>query len=281
MLDLFAFLEFHLSKIQKLRIVLAYYLFSRFNHIKILGMQLSYGSDSKNHYLLILKEIFLNQIYSFTKTTDLKLKAHPGVIIDVGANIGLSVAYFKNKYPETKLIAIEASPINYLYLENNIKVNNFNNIKLINCFVSNENKIIEFYHDMNKPGGSFGKDFKSKDSPDLIKFEIRAEKLTNFISGQKNIVIKIDAEGSEYVILSDIASSKNISEVIEITAEVTASSQADLNNLNNVMNDFHKLGFESRFISNYSIKALRNASSQGHLQLVLFRNITEVVLTPH
>jgi hypothetical protein len=134
---------------------------------------------------------------------------------------------------------------------------------------------------MNKPGGSFGKDFKSKDSPDLIKFEIRAEKLTNFISGQKNIVIKIDAEGSEYVILSDIASSKNISEVIEITAEVTASSQADLNNLNNVMNDFHKLGFESRFISNYSIKALRNALSQGHLQLVLFRNINEVVLTPH
>lgn len=78
---------------------------------------MSYGSDSKNRYLLILKEIFLNQIYSFTKTTDLKLKAHPGVIIDVGANIGLSVAYFKNKYPKTKLIAIEVSPINYLYLE--------------------------------------------------------------------------------------------------------------------------------------------------------------------
>jgi len=163
----------------------------------------------------------------------------------------------------------------------NIEYNKFDYITTINAFVSSKTQKIRFYHNAKKPGSSFGKGYNSNDSSDLVEFDVNTIKIDDVINDLKNIVIKIDVEGAEYVILSDIASSKNISEVIEITAEVTASSQADLNNLNNVMNDFHKLGFESRFISNYSIMALRNASSQGHLQLVLFRNIYEIVPTPH
>jgi hypothetical protein len=73
-LDFFFFLSLDLPRIQKFRIVLGYYFFSRRSSLKILGMKLEYLPGLKNHSLLILKEIFLNNIYTFTKATNQKLK---------------------------------------------------------------------------------------------------------------------------------------------------------------------------------------------------------------
>ena len=56
-----------------------------------------------------------------------KIGRNGGTFVDVGANIGISTAYFVNKYPNVKLIAIEASPINYKQLVNNIELNKFSN----------------------------------------------------------------------------------------------------------------------------------------------------------
>ena len=270
--DLFIFLSSDLPSIQKLKIILGYYLFSRVGRLKILGIKLGYNSGLRNHSLLILKEIFLNQVYSFTKTTDSKLKSTQGVIIDIGANIGISTSYFRNKYPGVKLIAIEASPINYHQLIKNIDVNKFQNIETINCFISNNDELTKFYHRRDKPGGSFGEGFKSKDSKSLEEFDVKTKKISDIINLHKNIVIKIDVEGAEYKILEDLALSKNISEVIEIIVEVSTCNLTHYNNLNMVLNNFYQLGFEARFISDYTNKLLKNKSRQGHLQLILLRN---------
>jgi FkbM family methyltransferase len=276
--DLLAFLSLDLTRVQKLRIVLGYYVLSRYGCIKILGIRIHYSKGSKNHSLLILKEIFLNQIYTFTNSVDQKLKnsAEDVVIIDIGANIGITVAYFKNKYPSVKLIAIEASPINYQQLVRNIEVNNFQNISTFNYFISNENKLIQFYHDSSKPGGSFGEDYRNKGLDNLEKFDVKTKKLNDVISGFKNIVIKIDVEGAEYEILKHLATSKDISEVLEITVEVSTYNLTDYNNLNIVLINFYQLGFEARFISDYTVSLLKAKSRQGHLQLVLFREIENI-----
>ncbi len=258
---------------QKLRIILGYYFFSRAGRIRILRMTLDYASSSRNHSLLILKEIFLNQIYTFTKNTDQKIRnSNGGVIIDIGANIGIATAYFKDKYPQTKLIAIEASPINYSQLVKNIEINQFQNIETINCFISNSSNKIKFYHNIDKPGGSFGEGAKSKESKNLIEFEVGTQYLSSIINGLKNIAIKIDVEGAEYEILKDLAKSKNICEVLEITVEVSTRNQADYDSLNDVLHDFSDLGFEPRIISDYSSTLLKDKKRQGHLQLILLRN---------
>jgi FkbM family methyltransferase len=270
--ELLSFLSSDLAWLQKLRIVLGYYFFSRGKSIKIFRMTLDYASGLKNHSLFILKEIFLNQIYTFTKDTDQKImNLNGGVIIDVGANIGIATAYFKHKYPHTKLIAIEASPINYNQLVKNIKTNKFQNIETINCFVSNSNSKIVFHHNVDKPGGSFGEGAKSKESKNLIEFEVESQHLSNIISGLKNIAIKIDVEGAEYEILKDLAESENICEVLEISVEVSTRNQVDYDALNNVLRDFADLGFEPRIISDYSTTLLKDKKTQGHLQLILFK----------
>jgi len=273
--DLFFFLSLDLPRIQKFRIVLGYYFFSRCSSLKILGMKLEYSTGLKNHSLLILKEIFLNNIYTFTKVTNQKLKSlqekDGGVILDIGANIGIATAYFKNEYPSIRVIAIEASPINYNQLVKNIEVNKFKNIVTINKFVSRKIGQICFYHHKQKPGGSFGEGYKFADPSDTEEFDVETIKINDVIKGLKNIVIKIDVEGAEYEILEDIALSENISEVLEIAAEVSTFNQVGYEKLNIILNSFYNLGFEPRFISDYGITHLKNKSKQGHLQLILFK----------
>jgi FkbM family methyltransferase len=273
-LELIGFLFSDLPKVYKLRIVLGYYITSRFSLIQILGMNLNYLKGSRNHQLLILKDIFLNQIYTFTDATDKKLKIlnQDAIIIDIGANIGIATAYFKNKYPSVKLLAIEASPITYKYLVKNIQNNNFQNTEAINCFISNENSQIKFYHHISHPGGSFGENYRMKDSSKLDEFDVKTLQIKDVIAGFQNLVIKIDVEGAEYDILNDLATSQDISEVIEITVEVSTFNLSDYKKLNRVLIDFYQLGFEARFISDYTSSALRAKLFQGHLQLVLFRN---------
>ncbi len=275
LLDLLAFLSLDLPRVQKLRIALGYYILSRYGCIKILGMRIHYSKGSRNHSLLILKEIFFNQMYTFTNTVDQKLKnsKEDVLIVDIGANIGITTAYFKNKYPSVKLIAIEASPINYQQLVKNIEVNNFQNILTFNYFISSENKRIKFYHDFSKPGGSFGEDYRYKDFNSLKKFDVKTKKLNDVISGFKNMVIKIDVEGAEYEILNHLATSRDISEVLEITAEVSTYNLTDYNNLNKVLIDFYQLGFRASFISDYTVSLLKAKPGHRHLQLTLFREL--------
>lgn len=273
--DLFFFLSFDLPRIQKFKIVLGYYLFSRGSSLKILGMKLEYLPGCKNHYLLILKEIFLNNIYFFTTATDQILKSlrdkDGGVIVDIGANIGIATAYFKDKYPKISIIAIEASPINYNQLIKNIEINEFKNIVTLNKFVSSKNGQICFHHLKHKPGGSFGEGYKCADPSVTEEFNVETIKIDDVIKGLKNIVIKIDVEGAEYEILEDLALSENVSEVLEITAEVSTFNQSNYEKLNMVLNSFYNLGFEPRFISDYGIRQLKNKSKQGHMQLTLFK----------
>jgi FkbM family methyltransferase len=64
---------------------------------------------------LVYKEIFLNKQY------DLDLALSPKVIVDGGANIGMSSIYFANRYPEAKIIAVEAEASNFAVLLRNVR----------------------------------------------------------------------------------------------------------------------------------------------------------------
>ncbi|MDQ6482601.1 FkbM family methyltransferase [Dyadobacter sp. LHD-138] len=65
------------------------------------------------------------QIFVY-KEYDINLDFEPQTIIDGGANIGLSCVYFKNRFPDAKIIAIEPDIENVELLNTNIK--NYDNI---------------------------------------------------------------------------------------------------------------------------------------------------------
>src|SRR5688572_20822569 len=61
------------------------------------------GVDSAS-FVHSYSEIFKREIYRFTTVNNAPK------IIDCGANIGLSVIYFKRLYPAAKIVAFEADP---------------------------------------------------------------------------------------------------------------------------------------------------------------------------
>jgi len=64
-------------------------------------------------------------------------------VIDLGANVGLSAMYFKTKYPNAQVIAVEPEKHNYEQLVKNIA--GFSNVYALNNAIWYENKEQEIY----------------------------------------------------------------------------------------------------------------------------------------
>jgi FkbM family methyltransferase len=71
------------------------------------------------------------------KHYDMPFEVHPKVIIDAGANIGLSAVYFANKYPNATIIALEPEASNFSVLEANARP--YPQIKPLNAALWKEN----------------------------------------------------------------------------------------------------------------------------------------------
>ena len=72
------------------------------------------------------REIFVDQLYQF------RANCPKPLIVDGGANCGLSVVYFKQLFPEARVIAVEADPHLFALLEENISRFKLTDVTLIN-----------------------------------------------------------------------------------------------------------------------------------------------------
>ncbi len=142
-------------------------------------------------------EIFIDGIYE-TENLQLILKNLPqhSIMLDIGANIGSICIPICKLRPDIKAVCIEASSRMYSYLENNCKLNNLNNISLINKAVSEiDNAKVNFYSPDDKYGkGSMNNVFTDKAE---IVNTITLDKLVADLDYRNIGIIKIDVEGFE------------------------------------------------------------------------------------
>lgn len=69
----------------------------------------------------ILYEVFAEQAYRLPD--HLLPPASAKIVLDCGAHIGLTALYFAERYPNARVIAVEANPINFALLCQNVKAN--------------------------------------------------------------------------------------------------------------------------------------------------------------
>ena len=261
-----------ISALHKFKIMLSYYLLSRNKIIKILKWKLKYDSQQKAHVLSILKEIWIENSYEFTESTHKILSKSAGVVIvDIGANIGISTLYFRSKYPKTEIICIEASPINYDTLLKNIELNNVKNITPLNLFISNNSNTHKFFHDIEKSGSSFGYGYKDRTKKNLKEFEVKSESLSKLLVSYQSLVIKMDVEGAEYEILKDICLSPILPKIIEIVAEVSTRDSAQYKNLISIFEIYLNEGFNIQIKSDCADNRSIGNTKQNHLLISLTR----------
>ncbi|POY39112.1 FkbM family methyltransferase [Solitalea longa] len=140
-------------------------------------------------FIACYQEIFIDKIYEF--------KAHSSnpFIIDCGANVGLSILYFKKIYPEARIIAFEPDPNIYQVMKNNIDAFGCQNVDARQEAIWNEHSTIYFESD----GGTSGHIGEQRNGTVPIK----SFRLKDLLQDQKVDLLKIDIEGAEYEVLVD------------------------------------------------------------------------------
>ncbi|MBP5204367.1 FkbM family methyltransferase [bacterium] len=196
------------------------------------GYAITYFNDKELD--LIQKEIFTNKIY------DVEISNDSPIIIDCGAYLGLSIVYFKKRYPNSKIIAFEPNPNVFPFLEENVTCNRLENVTLYNVALGRKKCTRDFYIDSSGIGAfstsSFNKDaWNGKQRTKRIGVSV--DMLSNYINSNVDLV-KIDIEGAEMEVMDDLAHTKKVVLVDNYIIEFHQSKKNRLDNLTNLLEKY-------------------------------------------
>ena len=162
-------------------------------------------------------DIFIKQVYRFEASTKQPF------IIDCGANIGMSVRYFKQLYPESEVWAYEANPDAFALLQRNVEGNQLKGVRLFNFVLSDCEGEVDFYI----PAATAG--LNGSLNPSIaqgIKQRLQAYRLSGLLPDKKEVdFVKVDIEGAEFNLLSELRESGRLHEAGQLVVELHASSE--------------------------------------------------------
>ena len=169
----------------------------------------------------------------------------PKVILDIGANIGVTSIYYANRYPDARIYAFEPVPANYALLEKNLK--EYKNAKAYNMALGAEDGELDIYASESKDnyGGASFKELGVEKASKIKVKRANAAKLLKEIAPGDIDLIKIDTEGSEFDILTSI-DRKMLSKVKWIVGELHG------------VDDYKLLDYLSEFFDIQMKKTLKN-----------------------
>lgn len=137
-------------------------------------------------------EIFTRGIYRFKAGTESPL------IIDCGANIGMSVLNFKTQYPKSRVIAFEPDKGNFALLEKNVASNALPFVSIHQSAVWTANGTLSFSSE-----GSEASHVTADGSGSQVVTSVR---LADLLAAEEKVdFLKIDIEGAEWPVIQDCA----------------------------------------------------------------------------
>ncbi len=143
-------------------------------------------------FLFSYQEIFVDESYAFPAENPAPY------IIDCGANIGLSVLYFKRRFPRAKIMAFEPDPGIFAVLQENMLANGITDVDLINKAVWTSNTNLEF----SSSGADSGRIALNSDT-NLVT--VPATRLSTILGQRPVDFLKMDIEGAEIEVIKDCA----------------------------------------------------------------------------
>lgn len=159
--------------------------------IRFQGLKIEYNDSTS--LVGMYNEIILQECYKFIPTQN------QPVIIDCGANIGISVLYFKKIIPSAKIYAIEADPAIFNILKKNITANQCDAELIEKAVWTSNDEILNF----GGIGGDAGSLFANENC-----INVTSIRLKDFLEQFEEIeLLKMDIEGAEIDVMKDCADS--------------------------------------------------------------------------
>lgn len=203
---------------------------------RLLGYTIRYLDPSFFH--TNVHEVFLEEDYFFT------CDEPDPVIVDCGSNIGLTVLYFKHRYPGARVLAFEPQPRVYATLRHNVEANGLTDVTLFNAALTGTDKTsLTLYHapatlgDMRATtvAGVAG----TRAAP-LEAVEVRAVRLSTVLPERVDL-LKIDVEGAEVEVLRELGGA--LGRVRQLFLEVHCDSGSKERTLSQVFDLLEGAGF--------------------------------------
>jgi len=141
-------------------------------------------------FLSTYRAVFLEKIYAFA------FKGDEPRILDLGANVGLSVLFFKTIYPQARITAFEPDPTIFAYLEENVHGNGYQEVELV-CKAA-------WIADTRLPFISRNDDAGSLATETEGTIEVDALNLAEYLLDRRYDFIKMDIEGAENLVLPTV-----------------------------------------------------------------------------
>jgi len=193
--------------------------------INFLGKNIKFSDNEA--FIGMVNEIFIKKNYMFISKTNAPL------ILDCGANIGLSAIFFKQIYPKSKIICFEPDPKIYELLKYNLNQFNYNDVQIFNSAVWVRDEKLIFETDK-----SWGGKIVSENNNKTITID--AINLNKYLHDKVDF-LKIDIEGAEYDVIMN-CSELIIKNVNYIFFEWHSFSNKD-QKLGEILNFFEKNNF--------------------------------------
>lgn len=163
----------------------------------------------------LFTEIFLNGTYY------LPCSKEPLRIIDCGANIGVSLLYFKSRAPNARITCFEPNPAARAVLEKNIAANGWqNDVTVVPVALGKEKGVVQFFVDEAVAASSGGSvaNHTGKQGRSQHSYTVDVDILSPHIGGAVDL-LKIDIEGPEFEVLEELRDSHKLSKVASIQLE--------------------------------------------------------------
>jgi len=226
-----------------------------FENFKIFG----FNADT---LVYLYRDVFLSGTYFF-KTNILN-----PVIIDCGANIGMSVLFFKWLYPNSIIYAFEPSPSIFEMLQKNISANKLENVFCYNVALADKTATVQFFEPDGIAGSLTGS--LSHERNDGTPVEVQAMPLSAFIR-ENNITsidyLKMDIEGAETAVINEMAAAQTMDLIKQAGIEYHHQIAGQNASLGHFLKTVELAGFY------YSLFAEGQPSKTGEMQDVhLFLN---------
>lgn len=171
-------------------------------------MELSNGlvvrSNERTPVYEMFREVFTSEIYSCEEVWP---PAADSVVLDIGANIGLYSLMVARRWPDIVVHAFEPAPDSYATLVRNVAENGFDmRVQCHRAAVTDESGSVVLFRDRTSACDSLVApqgEWCSRALDEVVVESIALDDLfSTFLDPERHVLVKIDAEGSEFDILS-------------------------------------------------------------------------------
>jgi FkbM family methyltransferase len=186
--------------------------------------------------LFLFDEIFIDNCY---ESPEILALGPFETIIDIGANIGFFTVRAKQLWPQARIVSLEPHPTNFEHLREHIELNHLTGVQPLNVGVAEKCGCLDLYLSPRNIGGHsmYKKEGEAKISVPIISL---ADVLTRTNSNGTGLLLKIDCEGCEHAILSNLTQ-----DMADRVACIIFEPERSLYDLKDLLDKLEQLGFET------------------------------------